>query len=138
VPRRDDLSHGRRARRDDDRSGGGPVGGVRGEGSDYALNDDILHVAMIDAMGHGLSAAVSRSTTSAAKSSVSPGSWTSSSSAASTAAPFRKPCDDCPHSLKLERGGITSDDATLLLLEWRGGTADYLAIADEPLTRYSA
>ena len=32
------------------------------------------------------------------------------------------------HSLMLERGGITSDDATLLLLEWRGGTADHLAI----------
>jgi hypothetical protein len=32
----------------------------------------------------------------------------------------------------LERGGITSDDATLLLLEWRGGTADHLALADEP------
>src|SRR5450756_2672362 len=26
--------------------------------SDYALNDDVLHLAMIDAMGHGLSAAV--------------------------------------------------------------------------------
>jgi serine phosphatase RsbU (regulator of sigma subunit) len=36
------------------------------------------------------------------------------------------------HSLMLERGGITSDDATLLLLEWRGGIADLLAIDDEP------
>jgi len=36
------------------------------------------------------------------------------------------------HALMLERGGVTSDDATLLLLEWRGGTADHLAAADEP------
>jgi len=34
------------------------------------------------------------------------------------------------HALMLERGGVTSDDATLLLLEWRGGTAD-LAIVNE-------
>ncbi|MBO2445159.1 serine/threonine-protein phosphatase [Actinomadura nitritigenes] len=31
------------------------------------------------------------------------------------------------HTLMRERGGITSDDATLLLIEWRGGTADHLA-----------
>ncbi|GGN44833.1 hypothetical protein GCM10012285_27830 [Streptomyces kronopolitis] len=30
---------------------------VAGDSFDYALNDDILHVAMIDAMGHGLDAA---------------------------------------------------------------------------------
>jgi len=30
-------------------------------------------------------------------------------------------------ALMLERGGVTSDDATLLLLEWCGGTADHLA-----------
>jgi serine phosphatase RsbU (regulator of sigma subunit) len=35
-------------------------------------------------------------------------------------------------ALMLERGGVTSDDATLFLLEWRGGTADHLAIIDEP------
>jgi len=35
--------------------------------------------------------------------------------------------------LMLERGGVTSDDATLLLLEWRGGTADHLAIGEESL-----
>jgi serine phosphatase RsbU (regulator of sigma subunit) len=35
------------------------------------------------------------------------------------------------HALMLERGGVTTDDATLLLLEWRGGTADHLAIWDE-------
>ncbi len=29
-----------------------------------------------------------------------------------------------------ERGGITSDDATLLLVEWRGGSADHLATVD--------
>jgi serine phosphatase RsbU (regulator of sigma subunit) len=33
-------------------------------------------------------------------------------------------------TLKNERGGITSDDATLLLLEWRGGSADHLATVD--------
>jgi len=26
-----------------------------------------------------------------------------------------------------ERGGVTSDDATLFLIEWRGGAADHLA-----------
>jgi hypothetical protein len=31
------------------------------------------------------------------------------------------------HALKQQRGGITSDDATLLLIEWRGGAADHLA-----------
>lgn len=35
-----------------------PAYNVAGDSFDYALNDDILHVAMIDAMGHGLSAAV--------------------------------------------------------------------------------
>ncbi|TDD87696.1 hypothetical protein E1298_15830 [Actinomadura rubrisoli] len=30
------------------------------------------------------------------------------------------------HTLMRERGGITSDDATLFLIEWRGGTADHL------------
>ncbi|MEU9009647.1 PP2C family protein-serine/threonine phosphatase [Streptomyces sp. NPDC048479] len=34
------------------------------------------------------------------------------------------------HSLKQERGGITSDDATLFLIEWRGGDADHLAALD--------
>ena len=38
----------------------------------------------------------------------------------------------------LERGGVTTDDTTLLLLEWRGGTADHLAIANEPRQRASA
>ncbi|MFE9366757.1 PP2C family protein-serine/threonine phosphatase [Streptomyces sp. NPDC006978] len=31
------------------------------------------------------------------------------------------------HALKKERGGNTSDDATLFLIEWRGGTSDHLA-----------
>lgn len=31
------------------------------------------------------------------------------------------------HTLKRERGGTTSDDATIFLVEWRGGTADHLA-----------
>lgn len=31
------------------------------------------------------------------------------------------------HTLKRARGGITSDDATIFLIEWRGGTADHLA-----------
>ncbi|MFE4827306.1 PP2C family protein-serine/threonine phosphatase [Streptomyces sp. NPDC056672] len=34
------------------------------------------------------------------------------------------------HALKKERGGRTSDDATLFLIEWRGGTADHLASID--------
>lgn len=33
---------------------------------------------------------------------------------------------DLSHTLKRERGGITSDDASLFLIEWRGGTADHL------------
>nr|WP_240968916.1 PP2C family protein-serine/threonine phosphatase [Streptomyces sp. HNM0575] len=32
--------------------------------------------------------------------------------------------------LKRQRGGVTSDDATLLIIEWRGGTADHLATPD--------
>ncbi|MGW2975784.1 PP2C family protein-serine/threonine phosphatase, partial [Streptomyces mirabilis] len=32
------------------------------------------------------------------------------------------------HALKRERAGRTSDDATILLIEWRGGAADHLAI----------
>ncbi len=31
------------------------------------------------------------------------------------------------HTLKQARGGLTSDDATIFLIEWRGGTADHLA-----------
>ncbi|MGW7362407.1 PP2C family protein-serine/threonine phosphatase [Streptomyces sp. NPDC054841] len=31
------------------------------------------------------------------------------------------------HTLKRARGGITTDDATLLLIEWRGATAEHLA-----------
>lgn len=34
-----------------------PAYDVSGDSFDYALNDDILHMAMIDAMGHGLDAA---------------------------------------------------------------------------------
>ncbi|MGR3938789.1 PP2C family protein-serine/threonine phosphatase [Streptomyces sp. BRA346] len=32
------------------------------------------------------------------------------------------------HALMAERGGLTSDDATLFLIEWRGGAADHLAV----------
>lgn len=35
-----------------------PAYDVAGDSFDYALNDDVLHLAMIDAMGHGLDAAV--------------------------------------------------------------------------------
>ncbi|WP_395110170.1 PP2C family protein-serine/threonine phosphatase [Actinomadura sp. SCN-SB] len=35
-----------------------PAYDVAGDSFDYALNDDILHLAVIDAMGHGLNAAV--------------------------------------------------------------------------------
>jgi hypothetical protein len=34
------------------------------------------------------------------------------------------------HGLLRERGGVTTDDATLFLLEWRGGSADHLARLD--------
>ncbi|MFM9370936.1 PP2C family protein-serine/threonine phosphatase [Streptomyces sp. Da 82-17] len=34
------------------------------------------------------------------------------------------------HTLKRERGGHTSDDATLFMIEWRGGAADHLAVLD--------
>lgn len=34
------------------------------------------------------------------------------------------------HALKRQRGGRTSDDATLFLIEWRGGDADHLAVLD--------
>ena len=35
-----------------------PAYNVAGDSFDYALNDDVLHVAIIDAMGHGLEAAI--------------------------------------------------------------------------------
>lgn len=34
------------------------------------------------------------------------------------------------HTLKRERGGATSDDATLFLIDWRAGVADHLAVLD--------
>ncbi|MFF2515923.1 PP2C family protein-serine/threonine phosphatase [Streptomyces sp. NPDC058086] len=34
------------------------------------------------------------------------------------------------HTLKRERGGHTSDDATLFMIEWHGGAADHLAVLD--------
>ncbi|WP_116245410.1 PP2C family protein-serine/threonine phosphatase [Nocardiopsis sp. FIRDI 009] len=34
------------------------------------------------------------------------------------------------HTLKGERGGRTTDDATLFMIEWRGGSADHLAELD--------
>ncbi|WP_351236901.1 PP2C family protein-serine/threonine phosphatase [Streptomyces sp. NPDC002133] len=34
------------------------------------------------------------------------------------------------HTLKRERSGRTSDDATLFMIEWRGGPADHLAVLD--------
>ncbi|MCG5217713.1 PP2C family protein-serine/threonine phosphatase [Streptosporangium soli] len=34
------------------------------------------------------------------------------------------------HTLKRERGGRTSDDATLFMIEWHGGAADHLAVVD--------
>jgi serine phosphatase RsbU (regulator of sigma subunit) len=36
--------------------------------------------------------------------------------------------------LMQERGGVTTDDATLLLLEWRGGRADHLAVLEGPFS----
>jgi Stage II sporulation protein E (SpoIIE) len=34
------------------------------------------------------------------------------------------------HALKQQRGGRTSDDATLFLIGWRGGAVDHLAILE--------
>jgi serine phosphatase RsbU (regulator of sigma subunit) len=34
------------------------------------------------------------------------------------------------HTLRRERGWRTSDDATLFLIEWRGGAADHLAVLE--------
>ncbi|WP_189956782.1 PP2C family protein-serine/threonine phosphatase [Streptomyces alanosinicus] len=34
------------------------------------------------------------------------------------------------HTLKRERGGRTSDDATLFMIEWHGSAADHLAVLD--------
>lgn len=34
------------------------------------------------------------------------------------------------HAFKRARGEVTNDDATLFLLEWRGGSADHLAQLD--------
>lgn len=34
------------------------------------------------------------------------------------------------HTLRKERGGRTSDDATLFMIEWMGGAADHLALLD--------
>jgi len=39
------------------------------------------------------------------------------------------------HALKRARGEVTNDDATLFLLEWRGGSADHLAQLDAHPTR---
>ena len=44
------------------------------------------------------------------------------------AGPVQETVRRLSHALMIERGGVTTDDATLLLLEWRGGTADHLAI----------
>jgi serine phosphatase RsbU (regulator of sigma subunit) len=34
------------------------------------------------------------------------------------------------HALKQQRGGRTTDDATLFLIEWRGGAADHLVLLE--------
>ena len=34
------------------------------------------------------------------------------------------------HALVQARDGVTSDDTTLFLVEWRGGSADHLATVD--------
>ncbi|SQE00521.1 Protein serine/threonine phosphatase [Parafrankia sp. Ea1.12] len=43
---------------------------------------------------------------------------------------IREMVRDLSHALMRERSGITTDDATLFLIEWRGGTADHLARID--------
>ncbi|MFC9331694.1 PP2C family protein-serine/threonine phosphatase [Kitasatospora sp. NPDC057015] len=42
---------------------------------------------------------------------------------------LRSTVRELSHTLKRERGGAASDDATLFLVEWRGGSADHLATA---------
>jgi hypothetical protein len=39
-------------------------------------------------------------------------------------------CDRLSHTLKNQRGRRTSDDATLFMIEWHGGSADHLAELD--------
>ncbi|MBW8705588.1 hypothetical protein MBT84_38880 [Streptomyces sp. MBT84] len=34
------------------------------------------------------------------------------------------------HALKQEPGGRTTDDATLFLIDWRGGVADHRALLE--------
>jgi hypothetical protein len=34
------------------------------------------------------------------------------------------------HALARARDGVTTDDITLFLMEWRGGSADHLATVD--------
>jgi hypothetical protein len=46
--------------------------------------------------------------------------------------PVQRTVRQLSHALMRERSGATSDDATLFLLEWRGGTADHLARIEEP------
>lgn len=119
-----------------------PAYNVAGDSSDYALNEDILHVATIDAMGHGLDAATMAT--------VAIGAYRHARRAAvglseiyefmdraiaeqsgpTTSSPRRFGGALALPPLKQERGGSTSDDATLLLIEWRGGAADHLAVLE--------
>ncbi len=38
---------------------------------------------------------------------------------------------DLSHALMRERGGTTADDASPFVVEWRGGTADHLAMPEQ-------
>lgn len=60
---------------------------------------------------------------SSARSNSSPGSTASSTPRKGVRAVVRS----LSHTLIRKRGGITSDDATLFLIEWREGAADHLA-----------
>lgn len=47
-----------------------------------------------------------------------------------TAQQIRTVARSLSHTLRRARGGITTDDATLLLIEWRGNATDHLALPE--------
>jgi hypothetical protein len=49
--------------------------------------------------------------------------------------PVQQTVRQLSHALMRRRGGTTSDDATLFLLEWRNESADHLARIDKPSSR---
>lgn len=93
-----------------------PAYDVAGDSFDDARNDDDLHDPVIDAMGHGVDAATMSSTGPTA--------------CCATTPPPQAVARTLTHALERERGALTSDDATILLTEWRGEDPDRLATLD--------